>query len=131
MPLREGVKANPADRFQFESYWLNHWDAHHLRLEIDEAAAWAHENNVPLICDEFGVNRDNSDNADVVGGVLVTDPASRFGWIHDVRTAFEADGIGWATWEYRGGWAVTTKEDGQAAQPDPAMMEALGLHGIK
>jgi hypothetical protein len=46
-----------------------------------------------------------------------------------VRTAFEANGIGWAIWEYRGGYGVLNKEDGQPAQPDPGMMEALGLHG--
>lgn len=105
----------PADRFQLENYWLDHWDAHHIRLLIDEAAAWAHENNVPLICNEFGAYRQ------------YTDPVSRMNWIRDVRTALEADGIGWAMWDYRGGFGVVYKQDGQPARVDEKVVEALGL----
>ena len=104
-----------ADRFALESYWLDHWDARRIRMTIDAAAAWAHENNVPLICNEFGAYRNSSD------------AASRANWIHDVRTAFEADGIGWAMWDYRGGFGVVTKQDGQPAQVDGAVAAALGL----
>jgi endoglucanase len=43
-----------ADRFALERYWLDHWDAHRIRLEIDAAAAWGKTYNVPLICNEFG-----------------------------------------------------------------------------
>jgi hypothetical protein len=104
-----------ADRFALESYWLDHWDAHRIRMTIDAAAAWARENNVPLICNEFGAYRNASD------------PVSRANWIHDVRTAFEADGIGWAMWDYRGSFGVVTKQDGQPAQVDGAVIGALGL----
>ena len=104
-----------ADRFALESYWLDHWDARRIRMTIDAAAAWAHENNVPLICNEFGAYRNSSD------------AASRANWIHDVRTAFEADGIGWAMWDYRGGFGVVTKQDGQPAQVDSTVVNALGL----
>ena len=31
---------DPADRYELENYWLDHWDAHRIRLLIDEAAAW-------------------------------------------------------------------------------------------
>jgi hypothetical protein len=48
-------------------------------------------------------------------------------WIRDVRTALEADGIGWAMWDYRGGFGVVWKEDGQAAKVDEKVVEALGL----
>jgi endoglucanase len=105
------------DRYALENYWLNHWDGRHIRLLIDEAAAWAHQYNVPIICNEFGVYRNNSD------------PVSRLNWLHDVRTALEADGIGWAMWEYRGGFGVVNKQDGQPAQADNAVVEALGLKG--
>jgi hypothetical protein len=70
---------------------------------------------VPLISNEFGVYRNFSD------------PIARATWIHDVRTAFEADGIGWAMWDYRGGFGVVTKQDGQPAQVDGAIVGALGL----
>lgn len=102
-------------RYQLENYWLDHWDAHRIRLLIDEAAAWAHQNNVPLICNEFGAYRGH------------TDPASRMNWIRDVRTALEADNIGWTMWDYRGGFGVVWKQDGQPARVDDEVVEALGL----
>lgn len=104
-----------ADRYKLEEYWLDHWDGHRIRLRIDEAAAWGKANNVPLICNEFGVYRDYSD------------PPSRMNWIHDVRSALEADRIGWTMWDYRGGFGVVRKEDGQPARVDDAVVAALGL----
>jgi len=106
---------DPANRFDLEQYWLDRWDARRIRLLIDEAAAWGHANHVPLICNEFGVYRDHSD------------AISRATWIHDVRTALEADGIGWAMWDYRGSFGVVFKQDGQPAQVDGAIVGALGL----
>ncbi len=104
-----------ASRFDLENYWLDHWDGHRIRMLIDEAAAWAGENHVPLICNEFGVFREHAD------------PQSRVNWLHDVRTALEADHIGWAMWDYRGGFGVVQKQDGQPAKADPAVVQALGL----
>jgi hypothetical protein len=106
---------DPADRFALENYWLDRWDGHRIRLLIDEAAAWARQNNVPLICNEFGVYREHSD------------AVSRANWIRDVRTALEADGIGWTMWDYRGGFGVVHKQDGQPAEVDEPIVDALGL----
>jgi aryl-phospho-beta-D-glucosidase BglC (GH1 family) len=115
--LAESLKEVPdaANRFALERYWLDHWDARRVRLTIDEAAAWAKSNDVPLICNEFGVYREHAE------------PQSRMNWIHDVRTAFEADGIGWTMWDYRGGFGVVWKEDGKPARVDEKVVEALGL----
>ncbi len=117
--MQELLKQVPdaRDRVSLESYWLDHWDAHRIRLWIDEAAAWSQANHVPLICNEFGVYR------------LHADAASRMNWIRDMRTALEADGIGWTMWDYRGGFGVVWKDDGQPAKVDPAVVEALGLKG--
>jgi endoglucanase len=104
-----------ADRFAFERYWLDHWDARRIRLQIDEAADWGKTYSVPLLCNEFGAYRS------------VTDPASRMNWIRDVRTALEADSIGWTMWDYRGGFGVVWKQDGQAAKVDDKVVDALGL----
>ena len=104
-----------ADRSELENYFLDNWNAQHIQALIDEAAAWGHEHHVPLICNEFGVFREHSD------------PASRVNWIHDTRTALEKDGIGWAMWDYRGGFGVVIKQDGQPAQVDDAVVKALGL----
>ena len=106
---------DPRDRYDFEHYWLDHWDAHRIRLQMDAAAAWGKEHGVPMLCNEFGVYREHSD------------PESRMNWIHDVRTALEADGIGWTMWDYRGGFGVVYKQDGQPAKVDPKVVEALGL----
>jgi endoglucanase len=121
-PASEGSMAkslaevpDAANRYALEHYWLDHWDAHRIRLQIDAAAAWGKENNVPLICNEFGAYR------------RVTDPASRMNWIRDVRTALESDDIGWTMWDYRGGFGVVWKDNGQPAKVDPAVVEALGL----
>lgn len=105
------------DRYALENYWIDHWDGRHIRMLIDEAAAWAYQNNVPLICNEFGVYRNSADTV------------SRSNWLRDVRTAFETDGIGWAMWDYRGGFGVVTKQDGQPAQVDGAVVGVLGLKG--
>jgi len=106
-----------ASRYRMEEYWLDGWNAHRIQLMIDEAAAWGHEHDVPLTCNEFGVFRDHSD------------PVSRDNWLRDVRTALEADGIGWAMWDYRGNFGVVTKEKGQLAQVDDGVVKALGLQG--
>jgi endoglucanase len=103
------------NRYALEHYWLDHWDGHRIQLQVDAAAAWGRTNGVPLICNEFGVYREHSDEQ------------SRMNWIRDVRTAFEADGIGWAMWDYRGGFGVVWKQDGQPAKVDQKVVEALGL----
>jgi hypothetical protein len=116
--MEEKLKQIPdaAARYRLEEYWLDHWDGHRIRLLMDEAHAWGKANNVPLICNEFGVFR------------AVAEPASRLAWIHDVRTALEADGIGWAMWDYHEGFGVAVKDwrTGQSAV-DPATVDALGL----
>jgi aryl-phospho-beta-D-glucosidase BglC (GH1 family) len=114
MPALLQQVPDDSSRYQLENYWLEHWDAHRIRLLVDEAAAWGRERHVPLICNEFGVYRNFSD------------PIARATWIHDARTAFEADGIGWAMWDYRGGFSVVIKQDGQPAQVDGAIVGALG-----
>ena len=115
--MQELLKEVPdaADRYQLESYWMDHWDAHRIRMMIDAAAAWGRDNHVPLICNEFGAYREFSE------------PASRFAYLHDVRSALEADGIGWTMWDYRGGFGVVFKQEGQPARVDPGVVQALGL----
>ncbi|HTW80514.1 MAG TPA: cellulase family glycosylhydrolase [Terracidiphilus sp.] len=117
--MQDRLKEIPdaADRFRLESYWLDHWDAHHIRLLIDGAAAWGKANNVPLTCNEFGVYREHAD------------PVSRTNWIRDVRTALEADSIGWAMWDYHNGFGVAVKDANGKSIVDPQTVEALGMKG--
>jgi len=118
-PMQALLKEVPdaAYRYSLENYWLGHWDSHRIRMMIDAAAAWGHEHNLPLTCNEFGAYRNASD------------PTSRANWLRDVRTAFEADGIGWTMWDYRGGFGVVSKQDGQPAKVDSSVVEALGIKG--
>jgi len=104
----------PADRLELERYFLDHWDARHIRLLIDTAAEWSNAHHVPIVCNEFGAYRDH------------VQPAARAQYIHDVRTALEADGIGWTMWDYRANFGVVTRESGTPV-PDAAIVTALGL----
>ena len=115
--MKELLKEVPdaANRHDLELYWLDHWNAQRIRALIDEAAAWGTANRVPLLCNEFGVYRE------------AADPVSRNAWIHDVRAALEANGIGWAMWDYHGSFGVVVRQEGQPGKPDPATVEALGL----
>jgi len=115
--MQELLKELPdaVNRYDLERYWLDHWDAHRIRLTIDEAAAWGHANNVPLICNEFGAFR------------KFMDVRSRANWLRDVRTALEADGIGWSMWDYRTDFGVVDKVEGQPTRVDATVIDALGL----
>jgi endoglucanase len=120
-PKDESLQASLAQvpdarsKYELEQYWMDRWDARRIKLQMDAAAAWGKKNDVPLTCNEFGVHRP------------VAPADSRMRWIHDVRTALEADGIGWTMWDYRGGFGVVWKEDGKPAKVDDAVVEALGL----
>ena len=49
----------------------------------------------------------------------------RAAWISDVRTTLEKYSIGWAMWDYSGGFGVVTKQNGQP-MPDEVTVKALG-----
>jgi len=103
------------ERMQVIRYRLDHWDAARIDAEISQAADWAKQRGVPVICNEFGVHRPYAD------------PADRSRWISDVRTALERHGIGWTMWDYSGNFGVVTKQDGKIT-PDESTVKALGLH---
>ncbi len=102
------------DRLYVIRYGQDHWDAARIEAEINQAADWARQNGVPLICNEFGVYR------------AVSDPQDRAAWIRDVRTSLERHNIGWAMWDYSGSFGVATKKDGKATL-DEGVVHALGL----
>ncbi|HKH97503.1 MAG TPA: glycoside hydrolase family 5 protein [Candidatus Sulfotelmatobacter sp.] len=102
------------DRLYVIRYGQDHWDAARIEAEINQAADWAKQRGVPLVCNEFGVYRD------------FADPQDRAAWINDVRTSLERHGIGWAMWDYSGSFGVVTKKDGKTAL-DGTTTKALGL----
>jgi endoglucanase len=102
------------DRLYVIRYGQDHWDASRVEAEINQAADWARQRKVPLICNEFGVYRN------------FADPRDRAAWIKDVRSTLERHQIGWTMWDYSGSFGVVTKEDGRTT-PDEVTVTALGL----
>ena len=105
---------NEQARNALKFYGEERWDAARVDKEIAAAAAWGRKHNVPLVCNEFGVYRAYAREAD------------RLRWLEDVRRTLEKYNIGWAMWDYAGGFSVVVKRDG-ARQPDPGTVAALGL----
>ena len=104
----------PRDRMQVIRYGQDHWDASRIEAEINQAADWAKQHNVPLICNEFGVFR------------YFSNPQDRAAWIKDVRTSLERHNIGWAMWDYSGSFGVVTNRETKA-KLDEVTVRALGL----
>ena len=95
-------------------YGQDRWGAERMEAEINQVSEWAKRYNVPVVCNEFGVFR------------MYSDPKDRAVWISDFRKTLEKHGIGWAMWDYSGGFGVVTKKDGKAV-PDEVTLQALGL----
>lgn len=101
-------------RWGLHEYLMDHWDANRIASDVEFAANWARERNVPLICDEFGAYRN------------FTTPEDRERWITAARTAFENNHVGWTAWDYQGGFGVVYKENGVLRDDDVAL-RGLGL----
>ena len=101
------------NRLQAIHYGLDRWNASRIDGEIGQVAAWAKRWKVPVTCNEFGVYR------------RAANPQDRAAWISDVRTTLEKYSIGWAMWDYSGGFGVVTKQNGQP-MPDEVTVKALG-----
>ena len=112
-PLLASVERESA-RGALRAYGEGRWDAARVEREIAAAALWARSRGVPLTCNEFGVYR------------AYAPAEARLRWIADVRSALERHRIGWAMWDYAGGFGVAVREGGRAAL-DPATAAALGL----
>jgi aryl-phospho-beta-D-glucosidase BglC (GH1 family) len=111
------VAANVPDavnRLPVIRYGMDHWDAARVDTEISQVAEWARQRGLVVTCNEFGVYR------------RAADPTDRARWLSDVRTALEKHNIGWAMWDYSGGFGVVTKKDGKAVA-DEVTVKALGL----
>ena len=104
-----------ASQFSLDQYGEDHWDAQRIDNYISFAAKWSKLHHVPVYCGEFGVYR------------AFAPPAARAAWLHDMRAAMEKYHIGWAMWDYQGGFSVVTKANG-VTTPDPLILKALGLH---
>ncbi|MGA7158434.1 MAG: cellulase family glycosylhydrolase [Acidobacteriaceae bacterium] len=114
--IAERMKAVPTDfaRYQLYLYGAGGWNGSTISDRIAFAAEWGRERKVPVICNEFGAYRDTAPSD------------SRTRYLHDVRSALEANGIGWAMWDWSGNFGLVTHEAGRLV-PDFADEAALGL----
>ncbi len=110
------LPALPEDfvRLNLYDYASGGWNEETISGRIRFAADWGKRHHVPVICNEFGAYK--------VGA-----PAdSRVRFLHDVRTAMEANNVPWAMWDYRGDFGVVERTPTQI-KPDDAVLGALGL----
>jgi endoglucanase len=105
---------DPLYRLQITRYGQDRWNAERMEAEVSQVADWAKQHGVPVVCNEFGVYR------------AYSDPKDRAAWISDFRKTLEKHGIGWAMWDYSGGFGVVVKKDGKDV-PDEITLHALGL----
>jgi len=86
------------------------WIERRMQVVID----YARQYRVPLYCGEFGVYR------------AFTPPDSRYRWLSDVVKTLEKHRIGWAMWDYKGGFALL-ETDKPEPIADEGTLRALGL----
>ena len=116
------MPACPATSLQsmFNSYPVQGTEAF-LAGELDQAAAFADKNNVPVICTEYGCNRDQIYQED------------RARWFETMAKLFKERNIPHASWGYKyGGFGITLVDGDNAAYPFPYNLnidicKAMGL----
>ncbi len=109
-----GLEPDERARLNLQRYGFDRWNAQRIGMEIDAAAQWARRRGVPVYLGEFGVFRDFSE------------PEARATWISDVRTAAEAQRIGWCMWDYQANFGLVTK-GANGTVVDDGVLRALGL----
>ena len=75
--------------------WGGNYNIDSMRAEIQPPLEFAREHNLPLYCGEWGC--------------LPTVPEEdRLAWYSDFRQVLEENNIGWAHWDYKGGFGIVT-----------------------
>lgn len=103
---------NPQIRGYVEDLGRQAWDFDRVKSNLKRAADWGTQNKVPLYLGEFGTYR------------AYSPPDSRATWIKHTRLAATELGIGWAMWDYCGGFGVVNGDAGKRT-PDALTAEAL------
>lgn len=104
-----------ATRDALHRYGQDRWDAAKVRAPIQRVADWAARHGVRLTVNEFGAYTLNAPQAD------------RLLLIRHMRQAFEEFNIGWAMWDFNGGFDLV---EGAPMQRyiTAEMADALGLN---
>jgi endoglucanase len=74
----------------------NYYTIETVREHFRKPIAVAKKYNLPLYCGEWGCLSTVPDSA-------------RFQWFKDVKSVLEENGIGWATWDYKGSFGIINK----------------------
>jgi len=101
-----------SDRAFLDGEFKGPWTTAHIDRDLSDLAAWATKHRTAAMLGEFGVLD------------FCVDATSRTRWVHDVRAAAEARGIGWAYWEVDQGFGFVA-DRAAAGGIDAAMLEAL------
>ena len=87
---------------------VKHFDRASIVDLIQKPLTLAKQTGLPLYCGEWGC--------------LPTVPqADRLRWYRDARSVFEENGIGWANWDYKGGFGIVDRE----GNPNEDLIEVL------
>lgn len=101
--------AAPLRRLAAEGVDIN-WIDKQMQPVVD----YQRQYRVPLYCGEFGVYR------------AYSPPDARYRWLANVVKTLEKYRIGWAMWDYKGGFALL-ETDKPEPKADPQVVRALGL----
>jgi endoglucanase len=85
------------------------WSRQTIDAQFTALADWSRRNDAPVILNEFGVLRFKAPRA------------ARLDWLKAVRESAQANGFGWAHWEYNQGFGLLD----EAGRPDRPLIEAL------
>jgi hypothetical protein len=121
------VAATAGARKLVEAYFAQGFGRKDIEASFDGVAKWAKRNGIDpgqILLGEFGVTR-------TYGPYIGAADDDRQRWLHDVRSAAEARGFGWAIWAHKGygGMAIVTNDT--SAEIDPVTLDALGLNRSK
>jgi endoglucanase len=85
------------------------WTRETIEAQFAPLSAWSRAHAVPVVLNEFGVLRFKAART------------ARLEWLRDVRATAEADGFGWAHWDYREGFGLLE----ESGRPDLQVIDAL------
>lgn len=111
-PLLEKTTHAEARR-NLQWYGEQRWNEQRINQEIARVAEWSTRHRAKVYCGEFGAYR------------RFAPREGRLQFTLDLRLALEKHRIGWAMWDYRGGFSLL--KDPARREPDNELLAALGL----
>jgi endoglucanase len=90
------------------------WTAEALDARVDRAHQWSLTHSRPIYCGEFGAHKPTAPRD------------SRVNWTRALTESLSKRSIGWAMWDYIGGFAIADGEPG-ARTLDADLCDTLGL----